>query len=128
MQSWRSSLVLGLGAVGLTISCRLAFAVEQRPVRPVAPAQSSATSSPPLSIFAEGESLTYIAKLNELPAGDAAIRLRKEQQDGRNVYRVTAQGRTNELVDFLLQLRGDDDGLFASNGGIPILINLTYIQ
>jgi len=114
--------------VGLTISCRLAFAVEQRPVRPVAPAQSSATSSLPLSIFAEGESLTYIAKLNELPAGDAAIRLRKEQQDGRNVYRVTAQGRTNELVDVLLQLRGEADGLFAANGGSPIMFRLAYTE
>jgi uncharacterized protein DUF3108 len=127
MQSWRSYFVFS-AAVGLTIACRFAFAVEARPVRPVAPAQSSAAASSPLAVFAEGESLTYIAKLNELPAGDAAIRLRKEQQEGRNVYRVTAQGRTNELVDFLVQLRGEADGLFAANGGSPIMFRLAYTE
>lgn len=129
MHFWRSYFVFSLGAVGLTIFCRFAFAVEQRPVRPVAPSQTPvAPSSQSLSVFAKGESLTYIAKLNDLPAGEAAIRLRQEQQDGRNVYRVTAQGRTNELVDFLLQLRGEADGLFLANGGSPITFHLAYTE
>jgi len=45
--------------------------------------------------FARGETLAYTAMLNELPAGDAEVRLRQERQDGREVYRVTAQASTS---------------------------------
>jgi hypothetical protein len=66
--------------------------------------------------------------LNELPAGDVRLQLRKEQRDGREVYRLTAQGRTNELIDYLYRLRGTADGTFTANGFTPLLFRLTYTE
>jgi hypothetical protein len=77
-------------------------------------------------LFAKGEALSYTAKLNELPAGDGELRLRKEQRDGREVYQVTAQGGTNELVDLLFRLRGTANGTFAVSGFSPISFRFAY--
>ncbi|MGH7963681.1 MAG: DUF3108 domain-containing protein [Candidatus Binatia bacterium] len=76
--------------------------------------------------FARGESLTYTALLNELPAGDAAIRLRKEQQSGRDVYRATVQANSSEWVDYLVRLRSAADGMFTASGFTPLRFHLTY--
>jgi hypothetical protein len=100
---------------------------KQTPRRtPTAPAQTQLAAT--AALFAKGEALTYIAKLNELPAGDGEIRLRKTQQDGREVYRVTAQGRTNELVDLLFNVRGEADGLFAASGFSPISFRFAFTE
>src|SRR6185369_12067906 len=55
-------------------------AADKHPPRPAvvipipAPAQTAA------NVFARGETLSYTALLNQLPAGDAEIHLHKEQQ------------------------------------------------
>jgi len=85
-----------------------------------------AAPAPSSLMFAKGELLSYVAKLNELPAGDGEIRLRKEQQDGREVYRVLAQGRTSELVDYLFRLRGTADSTFTTNGFSPLAFRFSY--
>jgi hypothetical protein len=85
-----------------------------------APAQTAA------NVFARGETLSYTALLNQLPAGDAEIHLHKEQQDGREVYRVTGEARTNELIDYLYRLRGTAEGTFTANGLTPVLFRLMY--
>jgi len=88
------------------------------PKKPVAAAPTP-TKTPPL-VFASGETLAYTATLNELPAGDGELRLRKEQQDGREVYRFTAQARSNELVDYLYQRRDAAEALFTATNYAPV--------
>src|SRR5712692_891850 len=120
------SVALSLSVVALILPGFLAQAVDKRPPRPAvappAPSQPRTTAA----AFARQETLSYTALLNELPAGDAEIRLRKEQQDGREVYRVTGQARTNELIDYLYRLRGTAEGMFTVNGLTPLLFRLTY--
>ncbi|MGE0684301.1 MAG: DUF3108 domain-containing protein [Candidatus Binatia bacterium] len=108
--------------------CTVVWAADKQTPRrtPTAPAQTQPSAT--AALFAKGEALTYIAKLNELPAGDGEIRLRKTQQDGREVYRVTAQGRTNELVDMLFNVRGEADGLFAASGFSPISFRFAFTE
>jgi hypothetical protein len=71
-------------------------------------------------VFASGETLAYTAMLNELPAGDGELRLRKEQHDGRDVYRFTAQARSNELVDYLYRRRDTAEALFTATNYAPV--------
>lgn len=78
------------------------------------------------SIFARGETLSYTATLNELPAGESWIRLFRERHGGREVYRATAEGRTSELIDYLYRLHGTADGLFTANGFAPLAFRLAY--
>ncbi|MBI3796481.1 MAG: DUF3108 domain-containing protein [Deltaproteobacteria bacterium] len=101
-------------------------AADKRPPRPagVTPAPSQPQTA--ANLFARGETLSYTALLNQLPAGDAEIRLYKEQQDGREVYRVTGQARTNELIDYLYRLRGTAEGTFTATGLTPVLFRLAY--
>ncbi len=120
------SATLSLSIVLLILPSFPARAVDKRPPRPAVapptPSQPRTTSA----AFAREETLSYTALLNELPAGDAEIRLRKEQQDGREVYRVTGQARTNELIDYLYRLRGTAEGMFTANGLTSLLFHLAY--
>jgi hypothetical protein len=124
----RYRLAPKLGIFLLFSFCTVVGAAEKQAPRraPAVPAQTQPSAD--AALFAKGEALTYIAKLNELPAGDGEIRLRKTQQDGREVYRVTAQGRTNELVDLLFNVRGEADGLFAANGFSPISFRFAFTE
>lgn len=117
-----------LGIVLLFSVCTVAWAADKQtsPRAPTSPVQTQPSTT--TALFAKGEMLTYMAKLNELPAGDGEIRLRKTQQNGREVYRVTAQGRTNELVDMLFNVRGEADGLFAASGFSPISFRFAFTE
>lgn len=121
---YRSAQRYGILLLGLC--CASVWAAENPIPRRTTPASVLAQSS--VTPFIKGESLTYTAKLNELPAGDGEIRLRKEQREGREVYLVTAQGRTNELVDYLFRLRGTADGVFAASGFNPISFRFVYTE
>lgn len=122
----RYCLAPKLGIIFLFLFCPVAWAADKQTLRraPVVSSQTLPTTT--AALFAKGEALTYIAKLNELPAGDGEIRLRKTRQDGREVYRVTAQGRTNELIGMLFNIRGEADGLFAVSGFSPISFRFAF--
>ncbi|MCS6924590.1 MAG: DUF3108 domain-containing protein [Candidatus Binatia bacterium] len=77
-------------------------------------------------VFARGETLTYTATLNELPAGNSQIRLSRTRHGKREVYRATAQGRTSELIEYLYRLHGTADGLFTANGFTPLAFRFAY--
>lgn len=104
------------------------FAVDKRSVRPATATAAVTQPAQAPALFAKGETLSYLAKLNELPAGDGELRLRKEQYEGRDVYQVIAQGRTNELVDFLFSLRGTANSTFAATGFSPVSFRLAYTE
>jgi len=76
------------------------------------------------AIFSQGESLSYIATLNELPAGEGEARLYKEQQGGREVYRFTARARSSELVDYLYTRRDTAEAVFTVSDYGPISFRL----
>ncbi len=120
------SVILSLSIAALILLGFPVWAADKRPPRPAtavpAPSQPHVASA----IFAREETLSYTALLNELPAGDVKIHLRKEQQDGREVYRVTGQARTNELIDYLYRLRGTAEGMFTVNGLTPVLFHVAY--
>jgi hypothetical protein len=118
---WCVVLILVIGAVNFTGA--LPTAADKRPFRS-APAASAVVPLP--AVFARGETLAYTVTLNELPAGDATVRLRKDRHDGREVYRVTAQARTSEMIDYLYRLRGTADGLFTANGLTPLHFRFAY--
>ena len=124
----RYKFILNSAALLLALSGPTIWAVDkQTPPHPAAPSsqtQPSTTAAP----FARGEALAYTAKLNELPAGDGEIRLRKIRQSGQDVYRVTARGRTSELVDVLFNIRGEADGLFAASGFSPISFRFAFTE
>jgi hypothetical protein len=102
------------------------LAAGDRQPRPAAVTPVAVQSQTPSALFGRGETLLYTALLNQLPAGDAEIRLHKEQQDGREVYRVSGQAQTNELIDYLYQLRGTAEGMFTASGSTPLLFRLAY--
>jgi len=120
------SATLSLSFVLLILSDFSAQAADKRPPRPAAVAPAPSQSPSASTAFTREETLAYTALLNELPAGDAEIRLRKEQQDGREIYRMTGQARTNELIDYLYRLRGTVEGMFTANGLTPLLFRLAY--
>src|SRR4030095_5121617 len=76
------------------------------------------------AIFSQGESLSYIATLNELPAGEGEARLHKEQQEGREVYRFTARARSSEWVDYLYTRRDTAEAVFTVSDYGPISFRL----
>jgi hypothetical protein len=117
-----------LGIFLFLLFCTVAWAADKQTPRRAPAASAQTQPSATAALFAKGEALTYIAKLNELPAGDGELRLRKTQQDGREVYQVTAQGRTNELVDMLFNIRGQADGLFAASGFSPISFRFAFTE
>jgi hypothetical protein len=121
-------ILLSLCIVPLGLTYLSAWAVEKRAAQPQTTAALSVQPPQVPTAFAKGETLAYTALLNELPAGDGEIRLRKERQDEREVYRVTAQARTNELVDFLFRVRGTADGMFAAAGFSPLSFRLVYSE
>lgn len=102
-----------------------ATAAERRPTRST-PSQAATSSPPPKASFAHGETLTYIVLFNELPAGDAEIRLNREQQDGHDIYRVTGRAQTNEYLDYLYKLRGSAEGRFTANSLAPLFFRVGY--
>ena len=120
------SVAFSVSVVALLLPGFPARAADKRPPRPAAVTPAPSQSHTASTVFARGETLSYTALLNEFPAGDAEIRLRKEQQDGREVYRVTAQARTNELIDYLYRLRGTAEGMFTVNGLTPVLFHVAY--
>ena len=115
-----------LGATLSAVDVSVGTTADQQAPRPTRPSQGQAQSRPAPAIFAPGEALHYTAILNDLPAGDAQIRLRKEQQDGREVYRVTAQAGSNEWIDYLIQLRGKAEGTFMTRDFTPLLFQAVY--
>lgn len=124
----RYRFTYSFGAVLSLLLSVSTFAADKRPVRPAASTATVSQPSQASSLFAKGETLSYLAKLNELPAGDGELRLRKELYEGRDVYQVTAQGRTNELVDVLFSLRGTAKGTFAATGFSPVSFRLVYTE
>lgn len=109
--------------------CVMAFSLLSADPRPHEVVRDVSGSTHPRvlpAVFARGEHLVYTAKLNEVPAGESAIRLRKERQNGREVYRATLQGRSSEWIDYLYRLRGTAEGTFTANGFTPLLFHLTY--
>lgn len=124
----RNRLAQNVGILFLSLSCAAVWAAEKSLPQQTTASPAHSQPSSAATLFARGEALTYIAKLNELPAGDGELRLRKTQQDGREVYRVTAQGRTNELVDILFNIRGEADGLFAVSGFNPISFRFAFME
>lgn len=127
MSSLPRSTTLGLLPVLAAILVGLPiFAADKNVSRPdPAPTRLSRSSQVP-SVFARGETLTYTALLNELPAGESQIRLRKEQQGEREVYHARVQGWTSELIAYLYRLRGTADGRFTANGFTPLSFRLSY--
>jgi hypothetical protein len=105
------------------------FAETKRPQR-----STTASKPPPVKdpipaktdslIFAQGERLAYTATLNELPAGEGELYLRKEQNDGREVYRFTAQARSNELIDYLYRRRDTAEAMFAAANYTPVFFRV----
>lgn len=120
------SVTVSLSVIALILPGFPAQAADKRPPRPAATAPAPSQPHAASAVFAREETLSYTALLNELPAGDAEIHLRKEQQDGREVYRVTGQARTNELIDYLYRLHGTAEGMFTANGLTPVLFHVAY--
>lgn len=89
------------------------------------PAETGATptTTAPL-VFAQGERLVYVATLNELPAGEGELSLRKERNEGREVYRFSAQARSNELVDYLYRRRDTVEATFTAATYLPVFFRL----
>lgn len=124
----RHRFLYGFGSVLSLLLSVSTFAADKRPVRPVTATAAVPQPAQSPSLFAKGETLSYLAKLNELPAGDGELRLRREQSGGRDVYQVIAQGRTNELVDVLFSLRGTANSTFAATGFSPVSFRLAYTE
>lgn len=122
------SLTYSFGVALSLLLSTSTFAVDKRSVRPATATAAVTQPAQAPALFAKGETLSYLAKLNELPAGDGELRLRKEQYEGRDVYQVIAQGRTNELVDFLFSLRGTANSTFAATGFSPVSFRLAYTE
>ena len=121
-------LISLLVAVSVCVSLST-FAETKRPQRsttapkhPSVKDPSSAKADP--LVFAQGERLTYTATLNELPAGEGELSLRKEQNDGREVYRFTAQAHSNELVDYLYRRRDSAEAMFTAANYTPVFFRV----
>jgi hypothetical protein len=104
------------------------FAETKRPQRstttPKHPAKAPTPTKMAPLVFAQGERLSYIATLNELPAGEGELSLRKERNDGREVYRFTAQARSNELVDYLYRRRDTAEAMFTAANYMPVFFRV----
>jgi len=118
-------IILSLSVVTLLFSGFSTQAKDRRPPQSPAVQTPSKPRATPASLARE-ETLTYTALLNELPAGEAELRLHKEQQNGSEIYRVTGRARTNEIIDYLYRMRGTVEGRFTVNGLAPLLFQLSY--
>jgi hypothetical protein len=92
------------------------------PKKPSVKAPTPAPTAP--LVFAQGERLAYTATLNELPAGEGELSLRKEHNDGHEVYHFTAQARSNELVDYLYRRRDTAEATFTAANYMPVFFRL----
>jgi len=103
----------------VTLGADSAFA-ERKPVRrpPVKqnvlqkadPVQPKSLTPP--STFAQGETLKFSATFNQLEAGSGEVQLRREQADGREVFRFSGKARTSEWIDYLYKRRDSADARF----------------
>jgi hypothetical protein len=84
--------------------------VKQKVPQKAAPVQPKPLAPP--SIFAQGETLRFSATFNQLEAGSGEVQLRREQADGREVFRFSGKARTSELVDYLYRRRDSADARF----------------
>jgi hypothetical protein len=104
------------------------FAETKRPQRlttvPEHPVKASTPAKVAPLVFAQGERLSYIATLNELPAGEGELSLRKERSDGQEVYRFTAQARSNELLDYLYRRRDTAEAMFTAATYLPMFFRV----
>jgi hypothetical protein len=114
-------------AVGPTLSAE----TKTQRQGPTKRARQQPTPAPTISspqrgaqIFAQGERLTYLATLNQLPAGAGEALLRKEQKNGQDVFSFTAKARSDELVDYLYRRRDTAEALFSANGFAPLFFRL----
>jgi Protein of unknown function (DUF3108) len=113
--------------VGVCVSLPT-FAETKRTQRSTSPKKSlvkvpTPTPTTPF-IFAQGERLAYTATLNELPAGEGELSLRQERNEGREMYRFTAQARSNELVDYLYHRRDTAEAMFTATNYMPVFFRL----
>ncbi len=122
------AFVFSVGVLLLGCLFTSGFAAEKRARPEDLKAPARARTAQTASVFATGEALSYIAKLNDLPAGDGALRLWTDHQPQQDIYRVMAQGRTNELVDMLFRVRGTADGAFTVKGLTPISFRFAYTE
>ena len=84
--------------------------VKQKVPQKAAPVQPKSLTPP--SIFAQGETLRFSATFNQLEAGSGEVQLRREQADGREVFRFSGKARTSELIDYLYRRRDSADARF----------------
>jgi hypothetical protein len=84
--------------------------VKQKVPQKAAPAQTKPVAPP--SLFAQGETLRFSATFNQLEAWSGEVQLRREQADGREVFRFSGKARTSELVDYLYRRRDSADARF----------------
>jgi hypothetical protein len=126
MAGWFPHRLFQITVAAVILASLPVLAAEKRTPRrtPAPPAPQQLQLVP--AAFARGETLSYTVTLNELPAGESRVLLRKERQEGHEVFHVTAQARTSELVEYLYRLRGTADGVFTVNGFTPLSFRLTY--
>lgn len=118
---------MGMLALAFVFTSVLLLSAAEKSSPQSTQANKAATNSRLVSVpFARGETLSYTALLNDLPAGDGEIRLRKEQKDGREVYRAAVRANSSEWVDYLVRLRSAADGMFSASGFTPLHFRLTY--
>jgi hypothetical protein len=84
--------------------------VKQKVPQKAAPVQPKPLAPP--SIFAQGETLRFSATFNQLEAGSGEVQLRREQTDGREVFRFSGKARTSEWIDYLYKRRDSADARF----------------
>ena len=103
----------------VTLGADSAFAerklVRRLPVKQNVPQKADPVqpkSLAPPSIFAQGETLRFSATFNQLEAGSGEVQLRREQTDGREVFRFSGKARTSEWIDYLYKRRDSADARF----------------
>jgi len=115
----RCFLTLIVLVLYVTLGADAAFAVSEPVHRPpvkqkvpqkAAPIQPKSLAPP--SIFAQGETLRFSATFNQLEAGSGEVQLRREQADGREVFRFSGKARTSEWIDYLYKRRDSADARF----------------
>ena len=115
----RCFLTLIVLVLYVTLGADAAFAVSEPVQRPpvkqkvpqkAAPIQPKSLAPP--SIFAQGETLRFSATFNQLEAGSGEVQLRREQADGREVFRFSGKARTSEWIDYLYKRRDSADARF----------------
>ena len=115
----RCFLTLIVLVLCVTLGADSAFAesklVRRPPVKQNVPQKADPVqpkSLTPPSIFAQGETLRFSATFNQLEAGSGEVQLRREQADGREVFRFSGKARTSEWIDYLYKRRDSADARF----------------